>query len=327
MIQMDPFKRAVHRRYIGLEKENNCEWKGPFRFIQAADTQYGMIHQFQTISYNQASYDESRPRIDEYKRSAIGEWHEEMRLSTLAIEQWNQMKPKPRFVVICGDLVNDFPGEALRRRQLNDFKETFAKHLDQSIPLILLPGNHDILDRPTVDSIEKYRQEFGDDYFAFWVDGVMFLVINAQYYKDNTMTKEMAAHHERWIDSKLSEANEHDYKHIIVFQHIPWFIHDPDEPDDEIFNIAIDERKRMLKKFNDNGIRAIFCGHYHRNAGGHFEQMELIVTSAMGAQIPPIDRREIARKSGYRIVHVDEHRLQHEYVEIEPTISSTTATT
>ncbi|KAI7688801.1 hypothetical protein SSS_04881 [Sarcoptes scabiei] len=276
-----------------------------------------MIHQFQTISYNN-TFEECRTRIEEYKRNALSKWTEEIRLTKTAIEQWNRMRPRPRFVVLCGDLVNDFPGEPLRRKQLDDFKRTFVENLDDSIPLVLLPGNHDILDVPTSESIENYRQEFGDDYFAFWVDGVMFIVINAQYYKDSSKVKQLALIHEQWIDEKLLEAKQNQYKHIIIFQHIPWFIHDVDEPEDEIFNIAIEERKRMLKKFNDNGVRAVFCGHYHRNSIAHYEDLELIITSAIGAQIPPLlEKNEEVSQSGYRIVKVDEDKLEHRYVNIE----------
>jgi len=99
-------------------------------------------------------------------------------LATLAVRQWNQLQP--RFVVICGDLVNDFPGEAQRDAQLMDFRECFRK-LDPNIPLVLLPGNHDLLNRPTEQAVLQYRKDFGDDYFSFWVDGVMFLVLNVQY--------------------------------------------------------------------------------------------------------------------------------------------------
>lgn len=76
------------------------------------------------------------------------------------------------------------------------------------------------------------------------------------------------------------------------------------------------DRRRMIEKFSQAGIRAIFAGHYHRNAGGRFEDLELVVTSALGAQntgggLP-------ADKSGYRIVQVLEDCIQHRFVEIEP---------
>lgn len=72
----------------------------------------------------------------------------------------------------------------------------------------------------------------------------------------------------------------------------------------------------MLKKFNDCGIRAIFAGHYHRNGGGKFENLEMIVTSALGAQLQISDDKQ-SNKSGYRIVEINENSIQHHYVDIE----------
>ena len=71
----------------------------------------------------------------------------------------------------------------------------------------------------------------------------------------------------------------------------------------------------MVQRFSEAGIRAIFAGHYHRNAGGKYEELELVVTSAMGAQntgggLAP-------DKSGYRVVEVLEDRIDHRYVPIE----------
>ena len=58
-------------------------------------------------------------------------------------------------------------------------------------------------------------------------------------------------------------------------------------PDEEkfYFNIDLDLRLSMLQKFKSAGVSKIFCGHYHRNAGGWDQDMELVVTSAVGAQV------------------------------------------
>lgn len=71
-----------------LEKE--AKWEGSFIFIQGADCQYGMID-------------------DMAEKSPIG-WQEEIRLTRIAVDRINQMKPKPKFFVVCGDLVHAFPG-------------------------------------------------------------------------------------------------------------------------------------------------------------------------------------------------------------------------
>ncbi|CAG2172179.1 unnamed protein product, partial [Oppiella nova] len=114
-----------------------------------------------------------------------------------------------------------------------DFKKVFEK-LDNDIPLVLLGGNHDFLNSPTVESVTAYKTTFGDDYFTFWIDGVMFIVINVQFYKDNTHVKGLYEEQEVWIDKQLAEAKSGNYKHVIVFQHIPWFLRDINEPLDEM---------------------------------------------------------------------------------------------
>ncbi|CAG2114756.1 unnamed protein product, partial [Medioppia subpectinata] len=180
-------------------------------------------------------------------------------------------------------------------------------------------GNHDFLNSPTVESVTAYKNQFGDDYFTFWVDGCMFIVINVQFYKDHTNVLALYDEQDQWIDKQLLEAKAGNYKHVVVFQHIPWFLNDINEPLDEMFNIENVTRHRMVDKFHAAGVRAIFAGHYHRNAGGRYKNMELIVTSAIGAQSPPPQQNA---NSGYRVVTVDEDKISHKYVDIKVSSSN-----
>ena len=67
----------------------------------------------------------------------------------------------------------------------------------------------------------------------------------------------------------------------------------------------------MLQKFHDAGVAKIFCGHYHRNAGGWYnETMELVVTTAIGCQIGPDSH-------GMRVVVVREGGLEHSFHTLE----------
>ncbi|CAG2118683.1 unnamed protein product, partial [Medioppia subpectinata] len=119
VFEVDRFKRAVNRTYVGFEKEKNLEWKKSYHFIQGADTQFGMIETF-------------------LQNKTDGQWGEEIALTQQAITEWNAMQPKPKFVVICGDLVDDLPGREPRRaKQIADFKQVFQA-LDKDIPLVLL---------------------------------------------------------------------------------------------------------------------------------------------------------------------------------------------
>ena len=84
----------------------------------------------------------------------------------------------------------------------------------------------------------------------------------------------------------------------------------PDEPK-EYFNIENDLRKKMLTKFKNSNVSKIFCGHYHRNAGGwDGPSLELVVTSAIGCQIGNDPH-------GMRIVKVFEDHIEHKYHSLE----------
>ena len=39
---------------------------------------------------------------------------------------------------------------------------------------------------PTHETIKKYQESFGDDYFYFSFQGVFFIVLNSQLYQDHT---------------------------------------------------------------------------------------------------------------------------------------------
>lgn len=62
----------------------------------------------------------------------------------------------------------------------------------------------------------------------------------------------------------------------------------------------------------------MFAGHYHRNAGGFDEGLEMVVTSAIGQQI------NNDKDSGMRIVSVGSEKITHEYYELDSVPSSVT---
>lgn len=274
------------------EHAEQQEWAGPFVFVQAADCQLGMI--------------------DRYIKNRSGrDWSEELTLTEQVVEACNKMEPKPRFLVICGDLVDAYPGMPIRKDQVRDLKAALAK-LSLDIPLVCVCGNHDIGDEPTFNSLKEYKQDFGNDYFYFSVEGVLFIVINTQFYKHRDFLKSYADEHDRWLDAILKKCKL--FRYSIVFEHIPWFLNDPNE-DDDYFNVTKNVRLNWLQKFKEAGVNKIMCGHYHRNAGGWFGDMELIVTSAIGAQLGD-------DKSGIRIVKVLEDRIDHQYYNIADIPSS-----
>lgn len=263
------------------------KWTEGFYFIQAADTQFGMIDNY-------------------LKKLENPKWDEEIRLSQLLVDKCNKLQPKPKFMVVCGDLTDAWPGTQMRKQQVFDFKRIFSQ-LDQSIPLVCVCGNHDIGNEPTPDSLSEYKQDFGDDYYYFTKMGVLFIVLNSQFYQHRANLEEYAKGQDIWLDQILTGCK--DFKYSIVFEHIPWFLQQPDE-EDEYFNIDRPIRLFWLNKFKEAGVNKIMCGHYHRNAGGWYENIELVVTSAVGAQLG-------RDKSGIRIVRMLESGIEHEYYALD----------
>merc|ERR1712142_909133 len=104
----------------------------------------------------------------------------------------------------------------------------------------------------------------------------------------------------------------------IAFMHIPLFVGNVDE-EDYYFNIAKNKRMCLLQQFADAGISKVFCGHYHRNAGGHWSStsklspgldVEVVVSSAVGCQLGD-------DKAGIRIVNVLQNEVVHKYFYLE----------
>ncbi|MBU2531532.1 MAG: metallophosphoesterase, partial [Alphaproteobacteria bacterium] len=94
-------------------------------------------------------------------------------------------RENPSFVIHMGDMVNPVP--ELPSYQLStDLFHEIANQL--SMPLYLVPGNHDIGDKPvswmpagTIDehSIASYEAAFGKHFYAVRHEGIRFVVINA----------------------------------------------------------------------------------------------------------------------------------------------------
>lgn len=189
---------ANNKTIKGFTYENEGRWNGPFWFIQAADTQLGMMDSYM----NQNKINPS--------------WDKEVELCKKMVQLANSSNPKPRFLIVCGDLVDAMP-QSLRSAQVKDFKSVFSQ-LDPEIKPICVCGNHDVGDHPTVDDIKLYREAFGDDYFSFWVGGVKFLTFNSQYFMDDSQVKDMRHEHDCWIDQELRKDDEKVWKHLIGFQ-------------------------------------------------------------------------------------------------------------
>jgi len=240
----------------------------PF-FVQASDPQFGMFR-------------ENRDFVQE-----TANWE-------FAIANVNRLKPA--FLVVTGDLTN-----AATPAQIAEYKRINAK-LDQAIHLYSVPGNHDVGNDPTPESLAAYRKEYGRDYYSFREPGVFGIVLNSSLFKAPAKVQDEAAKQEQWLAQELPKAAGAT---VVIFQHIPFFLEKADEAD-QYFNIPLPTRARVLKLLHDNRVKYIFAGHYHRNAFGRDGDLEMITTGPAGMPIGP-------DPSGLRIAQVKAGSIEQNY--------------
>ncbi|CAD7937429.1 unnamed protein product [Amoebophrya sp. A25] len=352
----------------GFSEAEEGQWKGPFFFVQMADTQLGMT-------------DTLAPKklvAEGYNRKQLFE--AELDMLRCAVKTINRIQPA--FVLLCGDIVNAYPSSALpphllkptpsipssappptsifsssstkdrkqemekavreaekaalavsspsstksaaavasnstrdsstsmnaiiegarkkRQEQIDACQEVMTE-IDSRIPLLCCCGNHDMGDRPNFTSVKEYRKTWGHDYFSFWVKGVYCLVLNSQLFKTPELIQNEKKKQDKWLAACLSERRGKPAKSMVCFTHISPFIKNQDEPSG-YFNWNQSDRAETLAALASVGCRAIFSGHYHRNAVATFvasapaassssstgEQrrtMEVVTTGAVGVNL------------------------------------------
>lgn len=246
-----------------------------FFFLQLADPQFGMHAKDRDFAQETANYE-------------------------FAIATANRLKP--RFVIVCGDLVNK-PGDPA---QIEEYRRISAR-LDSSIRIYHVAGNHDVGNEPTADSLESYRERFGPDYYGFREGSLYGIVLNSSIIHSPQKVAAGLRKQEEWLRAELRKAKASRAPHIVVFQHHPFFLERGDEPD-QYFSIPLARRRPMLDWFRQAGVKHVFSGHYHRNAHGSDGDIEMVTTAPVGMPLG-------GARSGLRVVWVTGDAIKHEYFE------------
>lgn len=255
---------------FGLARAEAAE---PLFFIQLSDPQFGMCAANADVQQEAANFE-------------------------FAIATANRLKPA--FVVVTGDLVNT----AGDTTQVDEYLRIAAK-LDRSIPLYQLPGNHDIGNEPTAESIATYVARFGPDHYSFRCGPLMGLVLNSGLVQSAKGAPQEAGQQDAWLKAELEKAKQEGVRHAIVFQHHPWFTASIDEPAG-YHNLPASKRRPYLDLFQQFGVTHVFAGHHHANATAKYDSLEIVTTGAIGKPL----RNDV---SGLRIVVVRDSGIEHRF--------------
>lgn len=248
----------------------------PFFFIQLTDPQFGMYTKNEDFAQETANF-------------------------KFAVATANRLKPA--FVVVTGDLVNK-PGDAAQAEEYL----RIAGRLDRAIRLYHVPGNHDVGNDPTAESVAAYTARFGPDHYRFRHGNTIGLVLNSTVLHSPEKAPKLAEEQVAWLKAELEKAKQEAPRHIVVFQHHPWFVTSPEEPND-YHSVPQSARREGLDLLRQYGVTHVFAGHLHRNQIARDGSIEMVTTGAIGQ---PLGKS----KSGLRVVIVRPEGIEHQFYEM-----------
>lgn len=208
---------------------------------------------------------------------------------------------RPDFVFIAGDLTHD--------RDRNEVQAIEAAIRRFQVPVYIAPGNHDISNH---GALEAYRQRRGPDYHVLTHKNCEFIFLNSVLLSD--MSPWFKGRDERflqevdrqwsWLEETLANARSRSRTHIFLLMHVPPYMDNEDERAG-YGNLPAQARKRLLGLMLEYNVRAVLCGHLHKNVqtGGY----------------PPIycaggtARLKDAGDYGYRVFAVSKHNLAQQF--------------
>jgi 3',5'-cyclic AMP phosphodiesterase CpdA len=173
-----------------------------------------------------------------------------------------QLDPQPAFIIHLGDMVHPVPELPTFSTAVEQFKAIAAP---TKCPLYLLPGNHDIGDKPvdwmpaetvTAKSIAQYREHFGPDYYRFESNGCRFFALNAPLINSGLPAEQ---EQREWFERELAKAPA---MRTFICIHYPPYVTDRNERG-TYDNLDEPGRSWLLGLIEKYRPEAMFCGHVH----------------------------------------------------------------
>ena len=176
------------------------------------------------------------------------------------VDMLNRLKPD--FVIHMGDLVHPVPSLPSYTVAAKRFHDIY-RQLD--CPLHLMPGNHDVGDKPSSWTpaevvnetfLAQFEKHFGRCYSSFDHQSCHFILLNCQLFNSGLKEEETQR---RWLEEDLAQ-NRH--KRIFMFIHYPPYITSPGE-EEHYDNLSEPARSWFLGLLVQYKVKALFSGHVH----------------------------------------------------------------
>lgn len=191
-----------------------------------------------------------------------------------AVEMINARHPDA--VILSGDI-----GE---NPELREQTKAILKGL--TAPVYYVPGNHDISD---TNSLNRYRKQFGPDYYAFHVRYVEVLVLDSQLLGNYTkydspsllpLLPGIKTEGETMLNWLAAQPKPTRGDVVIAVQHIPLY-RDGDFPDARPYwTVNPPYERREADLLGKLGVENMLSGHWHTGRIFEHEEMTIHVAPA-----------------------------------------------
>jgi|GEM_PF-1318978 len=206
----------------------------------------------------------------------------------------------PDFVIIPGDFVES--------RLIEEWWAYEKSVADIERPLVLVPGNHDVVN---LRDLKKYRKRIGNDYGTYQFDWLTVIALNSEVMRKSRISASEFESQWQWFESAIQayiddpKAN----KALIITTHRPPFSAEADEPESAV-NWPPQTRQRLLALAKKAGVKAIITGHSHTTREIVAADFNLTIYTVGGTARVFDDRG-----SGYRLFEVSANSLKQQYVQ------------
>lgn len=174
---------------------------------------------------------------------------------------------RPDFIVGVGDMIEGYGSDTVAvEREWAEYKR-LLKPL--TMPVHLIPGNHDIWD----DASERlYKRLVGEPHYSFNVGDVHFLVLDTSRW-DSSST--FPAAQLEWVRGDLAASANAAYTFALF--HKPYWIE----------TVAEGAPDPIHDLFVQYGVDAVFTGHYHAYFSGEFDDILYTSVGSSGGGCEP----------------------------------------
>jgi alkaline phosphatase D len=172
-----------------------------------------------------------------------------------------------------------------------------------SVPMLLVPGNHDVGDLPgtgqpvNATRLDRWRRLVGPDYWAEDLDNWRLIGIDGLLLGTDSGEEEGQF---EWLQGMLEGRGD---LRVAIFSHKPLFVDDPAEGDTGYWSVRPAPRRRLYDLIAAHDVALFASGHLHWAWKGHFDHTSVVWGPSAAFIIDTMEREMPGERLIGAVVH------------------------